>query len=244
MLCALPLVIALSAPAQPVAPQASAGAVAPQELLLENLGLTLNLPELTDFEEGRVTSEQIQGNWTGMLGEHELEIRVWGLPVADFGFGEPEEVTTLIRQNLERRGDNEYVFQSRTLMDGNYGYAPYGALETADRREATDIIGELFVFGGLVQEFGYSIEIEVTPEPKGEARETILEFFREGVNYEGDVRDAEWSEDEIEERWRAEFPKELLDERIRVIRTEHYICLLYTSPSPRDQRGSRMPSSA
>ena len=26
--------------------------------------------------------------------------------------------------------------------------------------------------------------------------------------------------------------------------TGHYICLLYTSPSPRDQRGSRMPSSA
>ena len=26
--------------------------------------------------------------------------------------------------------------------------------------------------------------------------------------------------------------------------TLEYICLLYTSPSPRDQRGSRMPSSA
>ena len=25
---------------------------------------------------------------------------------------------------------------------------------------------------------------------------------------------------------------------------KYYICLLYTSPSPRDQRGSRMPSSA
>ena len=25
---------------------------------------------------------------------------------------------------------------------------------------------------------------------------------------------------------------------------EYYFCLLYTSPSPRDQRGSRMPSSA
>ena len=25
---------------------------------------------------------------------------------------------------------------------------------------------------------------------------------------------------------------------------EYYLCLLYTSPSPRDQRGSRMPSSA
>ena len=28
------------------------------------------------------------------------------------------------------------------------------------------------------------------------------------------------------------------------IRDESYLCLLYTSPSPRDQRGSRMPSSA
>ena len=28
------------------------------------------------------------------------------------------------------------------------------------------------------------------------------------------------------------------------ISAEAYICLLYTSPSPRDQRGSRMPSSA
>ena len=26
--------------------------------------------------------------------------------------------------------------------------------------------------------------------------------------------------------------------------TENMVCLLYTSPSPRDQRGSRMPSSA
>ena len=47
----------------------------------------------------------------------------------------------------------------------------------------------------------------------------------------------------------------LLDDRIDVIATDHaphtseekdqvYTCLLYTSPSPRDQRGSRMPSSA
>ena len=29
-----------------------------------------------------------------------------------------------------------------------------------------------------------------------------------------------------------------------MIKSVHYSCLLYTSPSPRDQRGSRMPSSA
>jgi len=45
--------------------------------------------------------------------------------------------------------------------------------------------------------------------------------------------------------------KEIVDvlEKNEIIRKNNYtfrilICLLYTSPSPRDQRGSRMPSSA
>ena len=40
-------------------------------------------------------------------------------------------------------------------------------------------------------------------------------------------------------RWKDE--KEGTDWRINIVDTP---CLLYTSPSPRDQRGSRMPSSA
>ena len=36
--------------------------------------------------------------------------------------------------------------------------------------------------------------------------------------------------------------KALLDEHDPYLK--RYVCLLYTSPSPRDQRGSRMPSSA
>ena len=35
-----------------------------------------------------------------------------------------------------------------------------------------------------------------------------------------------------------------LDAGVRGITSNPSICLLYTSPSPRDQRGSRMPSSA
>ena len=38
---------------------------------------------------------------------------------------------------------------------------------------------------------------------------------------------------------------EVWDPEKMVVVTDHYVpCLLYTSPSPRDQRGSRMPSSA
>ena len=36
----------------------------------------------------------------------------------------------------------------------------------------------------------------------------------------------------------------LNDAYCHIVNNEVYICLLYTSPSPRDQRGSRMPSSA
>ena len=35
-----------------------------------------------------------------------------------------------------------------------------------------------------------------------------------------------------------------MEKRKNYLTTVNYTCLLYTSPSPRDQRGSRMPSSA
>ena len=37
---------------------------------------------------------------------------------------------------------------------------------------------------------------------------------------------------------------QVLQQRLSPRRKQHSACLLYTSPSPRDQRGSRMPSSA
>ena len=45
---------------------------------------------------------------------------------------------------------------------------------------------------------------------------------------------------------RAQMLKELLPglNALFGLEYEKYDCLLYTSPSPRDQRGSRMPSSA
>ena len=38
--------------------------------------------------------------------------------------------------------------------------------------------------------------------------------------------------------------RDLLDKQLKLLHGDDYNCLLYTSPSPRDQRGSRMPSSA
>ena len=44
--------------------------------------------------------------------------------------------------------------------------------------------------------------------------------------------------------WPAEFVERLVSVGFEVVVYDNRDCLLYTSPSPRDQRGSRMPSSA
>ena len=51
------------------------------------------------------------------------------------------------------------------------------------------------------------------------------------------------SEKDVEEALR-EVRVALLEADVALPVVKDFICLLYTSPSPRDQRGSRMPSSA
>ena len=48
---------------------------------------------------------------------------------------------------------------------------------------------------------------------------------------------------EAEIKLREKLLKQLKDQDAILV-SHYYVCLLYTSPSPRDQRGSRMPSSA
>ena len=45
-------------------------------------------------------------------------------------------------------------------------------------------------------------------------------------------------------RWRSESARKEVESLRREVASRDRDCLLYTSPSPRDQRGSRMPSSA
>ena len=81
-------------------------------------------------------------------------------------------------------------------------------------------------------------------------------LFEKCIIYDGGARRYEIHEhvEEVLEFWegikeradKIDF-KELLDEKIGYptpISYEDWICLLYTSPSPRDRQKSRMPSSA
>ena len=78
--------------------------------------------------------------------------------------------------------------------------------------------------------------------------------YLEGVDLDKvDLDVAEWSENreneieklEIRESYRRQFVGNVAHElKTPIFNIQGYICLLYTSPSPRDAHESRMPSSA
>ena len=71
----------------------------------------------------------------------------------------------------------------------------------------------------------------------------ILEVTKEGLMVRPFHKDHVWSKgyDKYDPYW---IPKEDFDKVKLELWDDNWGCLLYTSPSPRDQRGSRMPSSA
>ena len=96
-------------------------------------------------------------------------------------------------------------------------------------------VGEYYSFASIVELADYIRE-------RGQLGAEVLNY------YGGNIEDAKARFDEYAGEYAslADYAEELTEQTGETIppRLAPYICLLYTSPSPRDQRGSRMPSSA
>ena len=98
------------------------------------------------------------------------------------------------------------------------------------------------------------------PEKNGTVTNTNrqVQMGRKALDAPGSAKEDWWITNELGKRlglnWDYKLPKEIYDEMCKTMPSLNNIswerlenensCLLYTSPSPRDQRGSRMPSSA
>ena len=83
-------------------------------------------------------------------------------------------------------------------------------------------------------------------EQKGLFPEIVQKFFDDRLRYKGLMQEAQRKYQETGAKaYQNEVSKYNNFQMARKIQLNSlYGCLLYTSPSPRDQRGSRMPSSA
>lgn len=195
-----------------------------------DLGLTITLPaSFTEAKEVPVSGTvQLRQRWSAKLGSVDLDIQLWALPLgSEFDFQEPEEVMDMLLYNLRdaKGGDPSFSFEDQRLVSGNFGVCPYVSLArgAVRDRDGTQEIGTRFMLGGMLEKFGYTVELLATPQPGLEGMKTIVRFLETGISYKGPVRDPKWSDAEVKERWAKDAPEKLKDKLEQFVRTKHYI---------------------
>ena len=205
-----------------------------EERTYELLELTLDFPKADSFTErelrGGETGGSIIGSYDVTLGDAELSIDLWALARSDYGMTEPTDMASLARSNADGGPlGSRWKFVEEELVPGEFGFATYGVRLRAERTEdseSTQVVAERHILCGLTEEHGYSIEIDVDGDFKARKAATKwIEKLIDSLEYEGEVRDAEWSKEEVEARWKRDFPEDMHDQRITAFRTEHYIVI-------------------
>ncbi|MBK7644506.1 MAG: hypothetical protein IPJ19_15920 [Planctomycetes bacterium] len=206
--------------------------LAPQQPTAKNfpdLGLTITLPaEFTDVKDvGVGGSNQLRQRWTAKLGSVDLDIELWVLDKEEFQFEEPEDVMDTLLFNLRdpKNGDPDFSFEDRRMLAGNFGVCPYVSLARGAVREkdGTKEVGTRFMLGGMLEKYGYTVEIIATPQPGLDGMKQIVHFLESGIGFKGAVRDFKWTDAEAKARWEHDAPDDLKKKLAQIVRTAHYI---------------------
>lgn len=197
-------------------------------------GLTLTLPvEFTGLKDGPTKGEQVKGDWRVKLNGASLTILLYVAPIKDYGFSEPEDVSDIVLANMRdpNGGDPSFGYEKTLLAPGPFGFAPYGAIGygPVHKKDSTETTGTMFVLGGLLKEYGYSLEVHAKPVLTEEDVKIVLEFLKKGVVYKGDVRVNKWTDAEAKARWVRDAPQATHKKLEPFLRTEHYIILTNSS---------------
>jgi hypothetical protein len=203
-----------------------------------DLGLTVTLPaSFTEVKELPVgNSGQLRQRWSAKLGSADLDIQVYALALgAEFQFEEPEDVMDLVLDNLRdpKHGDPNYSFEDQHLVAGKFGVCPYASLARGAVRgsDGTQELATRFMLGGMLEKFGYTVELVASPKPGPEGEKEIVHFLETGIAYKGAVRDSKWSDAEVKARWAKDAPDKLAAKPadLKIIRTAHYVVMTDSS---------------
>ena len=197
---------------------------------IDHLDITVELPELEDFQSFGTLSEQVPGRWTGRIGKVELVITMFAGDAKQFGFSIPEGVLILVEDNAVHDDGADFRFDESRLIEGAYGSNSYAMIGSGGiRSEEGDLRSSLFAMAGLANGQYYSIEIETTPVASKAVEKELMHFFEKGVTYSGELANYEWTDEEAEARWIRDAPEGIKDDMKKVLRSKHYIFLTNAS---------------
>jgi hypothetical protein len=235
------LVVAFAATLSPWAvaqkKKAGADAQAPAglEQRFEDLHLTLRFPiEMQVAAQGVKPGGQMRERWTGKLAQSEIEVSLILLTRSQFGFEEPSDVTELIADNLadeKRGGEAGFHFEESALVTGKFGIVAYASLARSSKQAAgaTSVASQGFYLGGLLEQFGYVVEVDATPALAEHDVAIVRTFLTKGVTFDGKQRDWKWTDAEAAERWKESVPNSDKKKLEETLRTAHYIILTNSS---------------
>lgn len=198
-----------------------------------DLGLTITLPAaFTEVSDDGPSGAQIKNQWMAKLAGTELEIALYVLPIQQFGFDEPEDVTALLLENLRdpKRGYGGFFFENLELVAGPFGFVPYASIGRGPLRDkaGTKVTGTMTILGGMLEKHGYCVQVAAEPALSDTEVKTVREFLAKGVVFKGAMRIAKWTDEEIRTRWKEDAP-ESVQKDLEVIRTDHYVILTNSS---------------
>lgn len=204
---------------------------APAPLKLEKLSLTIAPPPLEALKPDTRVRGQIQGGWNGKLAGSKVDVNVYVLPISQFGFVEPEDVTEILLENLrdEKKGDPNFGWDTQELRPGKFGWTPYASIAIGVHKKGTDTKSSSIMFSSLTKDAGYIVQVDVEPEPDEAATKTIVDWLMKGVVYAGEARNFKWTDEEAKARWVKEAPEATHKKLDPPLRTEHYIILTCSS---------------
>ena len=204
------------------------------EFELEDLQLTLDFRAFDEMAETEARAS-IHREWKGRVGETEVGMALILLDAND-DLNEPGDSTEAVLEYLRRTGG--FDVEESWYPEGPYGYAPFasvarGPLGGLGQDEDG---GSQYVLGGLLPEHGYALHLECLPAPDSRASKKIRGFLEKGIEYGGEERDEEWTDEEIVERWKRSAPDALHEDFLSdmkrpgfkkkiIVRTENYLIL-------------------
>jgi hypothetical protein len=205
---------------------------APQPLKLEKLELTIAPPPLEPIKADTRVRGQIHGGWDGKLAGSKVDVSVYVLPISQFGFVEPEDVTEILLENLrepKNGGDENFGWDTQELRPGKYGWTPYASIAVGTHKKGTEAKSGVIMFSSLTKDAGYVVQVDVEPEPDEAATKTIVDWLAKGVVFGGEARNWKWSDEEAKARWVNDAPEETHKKFDGAIRTDHYLILTNSS---------------